>query len=110
MIVCSCNVLTDQAVRVALTRIAPPRTARQIYDCLGCKLQCGGCVRTIRRIMDETRVDVETYCRSEQPQGIGQAGLIDCLRDQADARSSSETCGRPGADVHIRESILGSGT
>jgi bacterioferritin-associated ferredoxin len=53
MIVCSCNVLTDDDVRSALARTAGPRTAGQVYDSLGCRAQCGCCARTIRRIMDE---------------------------------------------------------
>jgi bacterioferritin-associated ferredoxin len=54
MIVCSCNVLTDHDVRAALAGDdAAPRTASEVYDCLGCSAQCGRCARTIRRIMDE---------------------------------------------------------
>ena len=53
MIVCSCNVLTDKDVRTALNAADTPRTAGQVYGCLGCSAQCGRCVRTIRRIMDE---------------------------------------------------------
>ncbi|MDE1973085.1 MAG: (2Fe-2S)-binding protein [Hyphomicrobiales bacterium] len=54
MIVCSCNVLTDHDVRSALLGEATaPRTAGEVYGCLGCSAQCGRCARTIRRIMDE---------------------------------------------------------
>jgi bacterioferritin-associated ferredoxin len=52
MIVCSCNVLTDHAVRTACTASAP-RTTGQVYGCLGCSAQCGRCARSIRKIMDE---------------------------------------------------------
>jgi bacterioferritin-associated ferredoxin len=52
MIVCSCNVFSDADVRTAITT-ATPRTAGQVYGCLGCSPQCGRCARTIRRIMDE---------------------------------------------------------
>ncbi len=52
MIVCSCNVLSDQAIRTACSKAAP-RTAGQVYGCLGCSAQCGRCARTIRKIMDE---------------------------------------------------------
>ena len=52
MIVCSCNVLTDHDVRTAVVA-ETPRTAGQVYGCLGCSPQCGRCARTIRRIMDE---------------------------------------------------------
>jgi bacterioferritin-associated ferredoxin len=53
MIVCSCNVLSDGAVRACLTP-GPgcPRTPAQVYACLGCSPQCGRCARTIRAIMD----------------------------------------------------------
>jgi bacterioferritin-associated ferredoxin len=52
MIVCSCNVLTDHAVRSAVTAEAP-RTTGQVYGCLGCSPQCGRCARTIKKIMSE---------------------------------------------------------
>jgi bacterioferritin-associated ferredoxin len=52
MIVCSCNVLSDSQVRTAVST-ATPRSAAQVYGCLGCSPQCGRCVTTIRRIMDE---------------------------------------------------------
>jgi bacterioferritin-associated ferredoxin len=54
MIICSCNVLTDHDVRsaVAMGRQGP-RSAAQLYGCLGCSVQCGRCARTVRRIMDE---------------------------------------------------------
>ena len=54
MIVCSCNVISDSDVRTAVTGAAArPRTAGQVYGCLGCSAQCGRCARTIKRIMDE---------------------------------------------------------
>src|ERR1700694_2548750 len=52
MIVCSCNVLSDSQVRSAITDGAP-RSAAQVYGCLGCSPQCGRCATTIRRIMNE---------------------------------------------------------
>lgn len=54
MIVCSCNVLTDDDVRSALSAAGElPRTARQVYGCLGCSAQCGRCARTIQKIMND---------------------------------------------------------
>jgi len=52
VIVCSCNVFTDHDVRSAVATSAP-RRAGEVYGCLGCSPQCGRCVHTIRRIMDE---------------------------------------------------------
>ncbi|MET3580351.1 bacterioferritin-associated ferredoxin [Mesorhizobium robiniae] len=52
MIVCSCNVLSDQDVRSAL-EAERPRSTSQVYGCLGCSPKCGRCARTIRRIIDE---------------------------------------------------------
>lgn len=52
MIVCSCNVFTDQDVRSALDA-ERTRSIRQVYAGLGCSAQCGRCARTIRRIMDQ---------------------------------------------------------
>jgi bacterioferritin-associated ferredoxin len=61
MIVCSCNVLSDQDVRTAVQAEARPRSTGQVYGCLGCSAQCGRCARTIRRIMDEA-IDAATAC------------------------------------------------
>jgi bacterioferritin-associated ferredoxin len=63
MIVCSCNVFSDHDVRATLaTGEAAPRTAGEVYDCLGCSAQCGRCARTIRRIMNEAGVSTGTGC------------------------------------------------
>jgi bacterioferritin-associated ferredoxin len=53
MIVCSCNVLTDHDVRTAVQTDARLRTTGQVYNCLGCSVQCGRCAITIRRIIGE---------------------------------------------------------
>jgi bacterioferritin-associated ferredoxin len=54
-IVCSCNVLSHHQVRTAVNAAAP-RSAAQVHGCLGCSAQCGRCLRTIRKIMDEALV------------------------------------------------------
>jgi len=70
VIVCSCNVLTDHDVRSTLSGAATcPRTAGEVYGCLGCSAQCGRCARTIRRIMDEA---------------LGGAATAPCCRDNGD--------------------------
>jgi bacterioferritin-associated ferredoxin len=51
MIVCSCNVLTDNAIRSAVSNGSP--RLGQVYGCLGCSPQCGRCARTIKKIMSE---------------------------------------------------------
>jgi bacterioferritin-associated ferredoxin len=61
MIVCSCNVLSDHEVRHAVFARAP-RTAGEVYGCLGCSAQCGRCARTIRKIMDEALVGAAAAC------------------------------------------------
>jgi bacterioferritin-associated ferredoxin len=63
MIVCSCNVFSDQDVRSTLSSGGDvPRTTGQVYHCLGCSAQCGRCARTIRRIMDEALAASEATC------------------------------------------------
>jgi bacterioferritin-associated ferredoxin len=54
MIVCSCNILSDQDVRAIASNPAyvPPRVA-EIYDRLGCSAECGRCARTIKTIIEE---------------------------------------------------------
>ena len=53
MIVCSCNVLSDGAIKACLGPGPDcPRTPAQVYRCLGCSPDCGRCARTIREIME----------------------------------------------------------
>jgi bacterioferritin-associated ferredoxin len=54
MIVCSCNVISDQDIRNAVTTAEElPRSPKQLYGCLGCSAECGRCARTIKTIIDE---------------------------------------------------------
>ena len=54
MIVCSCNVLSDHDVRHAVSTADDlPRSAKQLYGCLGCSAECGRCARTIKTIIDD---------------------------------------------------------
>jgi bacterioferritin-associated ferredoxin len=54
MIVCSCNVLSDHDVRSAVHPDGGnARSAGEVYGCLGCSAQCGRCVRTIKKIVNE---------------------------------------------------------
>ena len=70
MIVCSCNVISDHDVRNAVTAAKRlPRTAGQVYGCLGCSAQCGRCVRTIKKIMDEALGPCAKACCSGCPHG-----------------------------------------
>ena len=78
MIVCSCNVLSDHQVRTAVNTAAP-RTAGQVYGCLGCSAQCGRCARTIRKIMDEVLTGAGHLMNMEQADEFNQR-LLEFLR------------------------------
>ena len=63
MIICSCNVLSESEVRTAISATPDrPRTAGQVYGCLGCSAQCGRCARTIKRIMEEASNGLDSGC------------------------------------------------
>jgi bacterioferritin-associated ferredoxin len=53
MIVCSCNVVTDSEIRATLASGACPRTPFAVYERLGCRLNCGRCIATVRAIINE---------------------------------------------------------
>jgi bacterioferritin-associated ferredoxin len=53
MIVCSCNVFSDNEIRRAMASAVRPPRVSQVYACLGYARQCGRCARTIRKIMHE---------------------------------------------------------
>ena len=61
MIICSCNVLSENAVREACASLAP-RTPGQVYRCLGCSPQCGRCSRTIKTIIDQALAACPAAC------------------------------------------------
>lgn len=70
MIICSCNVLSDDDVRATLAAGGgAPRTTGQVYHCLGCSPQCGRCARSIRRIMDEALTAIAPPSRAGDPVG-----------------------------------------
>jgi bacterioferritin-associated ferredoxin len=69
MIVCSCNVLSDNDVRACLNP-GPgcPRTPAQVYQCLGCSPDCGRCARTLRSIISDALgvVDQAPSCQRDR--------------------------------------------
>jgi len=68
MIVCSCNVISDQDVRNAVSAAGDlPRNPKQIYGCLGCSAECGRCARTIKTIIDEALGACAKACCSGCP-------------------------------------------
>jgi bacterioferritin-associated ferredoxin len=68
MIVCSCNVLSDEDVRSAVSASGDlPRNAKQIYGCLGCSAECGRCARTIKSIIDDALGPCAKACCSGCP-------------------------------------------
>jgi bacterioferritin-associated ferredoxin len=61
MIVCSCNVLSDHEVRIAVATNKPLRTVGRLFLYLGCAAQCGRCARSIKGIMDEPDHPVDAH-------------------------------------------------
>lgn len=53
MIVCSCNVLTDVAIRTSIATLDGPRRVCDVYASLGCAAECGGCAGTISALITE---------------------------------------------------------
>jgi bacterioferritin-associated ferredoxin len=74
MIVCSCNVLSDDDVRNAVNASEDlPRNAKQIYGCLGCSAECGRCARTIKTIIDDALGACAKACHSGCPHSRSDA-------------------------------------
>jgi len=68
MIVCSCNVLSDHDVREAVNSADDlPRSAKQLYGCLGCSAECGRCARTIKDIIEEALGACAQACHAGCP-------------------------------------------
>ncbi|MCO5090801.1 (2Fe-2S)-binding protein [Bosea sp. (in: a-proteobacteria)] len=65
MIVCSCNVLSCGQIKGTVAADGSgPRTAGEVYDCLGCSPDCGRCAREVRAILAEARAVCVTQCGS----------------------------------------------
>jgi bacterioferritin-associated ferredoxin len=66
MIVCSCNVVTDTEIRATLASRECPRTPFEVYECLGCRLNCGRCIATVRTIINEANAGTATADSSRE--------------------------------------------
>ncbi|MBO0734233.1 MAG: (2Fe-2S)-binding protein [Methylocapsa sp.] len=54
MIICSCNVFSDNEVRKAVGSNCRPQTPGAVYRCLGCNPCCGRCLTTVKAILNES--------------------------------------------------------
>ena len=76
MIVCSCNVLSDHDVRNAVNAASGlPRSAKEVYGCLGCSAECGRCARTIKTIINEACA--EACCAGCHEHGAAEAEAVE---------------------------------
>jgi bacterioferritin-associated ferredoxin len=63
MIVCQCNCLTAAAIMATINASGEgPRTAIEAHHCLGCKPDCGRCLKTVRQILIDTRGACASAC------------------------------------------------
>ncbi len=87
MIVCSCNVLSDGDVLAACCNPGPdcPRTPAQVYQCLGCRPECGHCARTIRSIMDQALSAAQAHAEPCTRGCCNAAAMADRLSAAASA-------------------------
>ena len=59
MIICSCNVLSEEQVLEILQRPPEgrPRSAGEAYRCLGCAPRCGRCLETVRALVAKAHLE-----------------------------------------------------
>jgi bacterioferritin-associated ferredoxin len=75
MIVCSCNVLTDVAIRTSIATLNGPRRVCDVYASLGCAAKCGGCAGTICALISEAKG--RDFGAAQTNQGGEARGKID---------------------------------
>jgi bacterioferritin-associated ferredoxin len=86
MIICSCNVLSVQDIRIAMTTPAPPHRISELFRHLGCRAQCGHCARSVRQVMDELPSPTHVSPRpGNKLQGVIAAAICSQLQ-KIDAR------------------------
>lgn len=62
VIVCSCNVLSDSAIRRTIADGGDGARIAEVFCGLGCRAQCGRCVPTIRRLIRESCTEDDATC------------------------------------------------
>ena len=67
MIICSCNVFSEQQVHSALAKTTQHMRMSQVYACLDSSPQCGRCARTIKEIMSGKSRSVVSVMSSGGP-------------------------------------------
>ena len=75
MILCSCNRLTDRAIRACAAAAGRPLRVLEVYGALGCKPECGRCAPSIAAVLRELR-DINRACTPNAcpcPDGAGVA-------------------------------------
>jgi bacterioferritin-associated ferredoxin len=75
MIVCSCNVLTDVAIRASIATLDAPARVCDVYASLGCAPKCGGCAGTICALISEA--EGRDFGAVQTKQGGEAKGKID---------------------------------
>jgi bacterioferritin-associated ferredoxin len=73
VIICSCNVLSEEQILAALKRSArvKSRTPGDAYRCLGCAPRCGRCMQSVRALLAKTDLDIKVGCAT-CPSGLGR--------------------------------------
>ncbi|MCC2098274.1 MAG: (2Fe-2S)-binding protein [Hyphomicrobiales bacterium] len=74
MIICSCNVLTDGQITACTAQQDGVVRLRDVYQQLGCRPQCGRCVRTIAGLLRANGIT--------EAAGPSQKGDIDQVCDR----------------------------
>jgi bacterioferritin-associated ferredoxin len=69
MIVCSCNVFSDDQVRSAIASCPQQPRMSRIYASLGCAAQCGRCAHTIKNIVQELSTALSLSAGALAPAG-----------------------------------------
>lgn len=63
MIVCFCNVLSDDDICVVVVEVDDVVCyVKQVYGCFGCSVECGWCVCMIKIIIDEVLGFCVQFC------------------------------------------------
>jgi bacterioferritin-associated ferredoxin len=85
VIICSCNVLSEEQIMAALKRSArvKSRTPGEAYRCLGCAPRCGRCLASVRALLEKADLDIKVGCAT-CPSGLGR-------RPAGDGQESQET-------------------